>query len=63
MTYKIDEVLTMLDQLLMKVDRLERVLIDGEKIASPSKPASSGKPRLEIVKPKPNNIVEFDPND
>ena len=53
----------MLDQLLMKVDRLERVLIDGEKIASPGKPANNGKPRLEIVKPKPSNIVEFDPND
>ena len=63
MTYKIDEVLTMLDQLLMKVDRLERVLIDGEKIASPGKPANNGKPRLEIVKPKPSNIVEFVPND
>lgn len=63
MTYKMDEVLTMLDQLLMKVDRIERVLIDGEKIASTGKPASNGKPRLEIVKPKPSNVVEFDPND
>lgn len=58
MSYKIDEVLTMLDQLLMKVDRLERALLKGERVAF-----TEERPRLEIVEKTPDNNIVLFPDD
>ena len=61
MTYKIDEALAMLDEILMRLDRLERALIKGESVIF-TETNKKDKPRLSVVKTVENNIVEFDPN-
>lgn len=72
MTYKLDEVLTMLDQVLMRLDRIEK-LINFDNELEPTDvdeqfekifKRSPKKPALKVVKNEPpNNIIEFSPNE
>ena len=57
MSYKIDEALAMLDEVLMRLDRVER-LIKGEAVNSPE-----SRPNLSIVEKTPDNTVVLFPND
>jgi len=69
--YKLDSILTMLDQVLMKLERIEK-LLDFEDEAEPE-PVNQAfervfekkvdKPRLSIVKSDSNNVVDFDKHD
>jgi|Wag4MinimDraft_6_1082665.scaffolds.fasta_scaffold23830_4 hypothetical protein len=69
--YKLDSILTMLDQVLMKLERIEK-LLDFEDEAAPE-PVNQAfervfekkvdKPRLSIVKSDSNNVVDFDKHD
>jgi hypothetical protein len=66
-SYKLDEVLTMLDQILMKLDRIEKIL-DFDDEAAPESVDQAfdklfdkkvDKPKLSIVK-SDNNVIDFD---
>jgi hypothetical protein len=69
--YKLDEVLSMLDQVLMRLDRIEKlVAFDDEAEPEPVNQAFErvfqkkvDKPRLSIVKSDSNNIVDLDNRD
>jgi predicted DNA-binding transcriptional regulator YafY len=69
--YKLDEVLSMLDQVLMRLDRIEKLVAFDEE-AEPEDVNQAfdrvfqkkvDKPRLSIVKSDSNNIVDFDKHD
>lgn len=72
MSYKMDTIIGMLDEILMRLDRIER-LIDFSDEDAPEDIQEAfdkvfgqkpGKPKLTIVKDdKPNNIIEFSPNE
>lgn len=67
-----DTIIGMLDEILMRLDRIER-LIDFSDEDAPEDIQEAfdkvfgqkpGKPKLTIVKDdKPNNIIEFSPNE
>lgn len=70
MSSKIDLVISQLDEVLMRLHRIERLIDFGDEEAPEDVKAafdrvfgkSAGKPKLTIVKPeKENNVVEFDP--
>lgn len=56
MSYKLDQVIAMLDEVLMRIDRLERNLV---KTAPNNK---VDKPTLTVVKSE-SNVIEFNKND
>lgn len=58
MSYKIDSVLEMLDEISMRLDRLERALIKGETVAF-----TESRPQLSIVEKTPDNNVVLFPDD
>jgi hypothetical protein len=69
--YKLDEVLSMLDQVLMRLERIEKLVTFDEE-AEPEDVNQAfdrvfqkkvDKPRLSIVKSDSNNIVDFDKHD
>jgi hypothetical protein len=73
MSYKIDTVITMLDEILMRLHRIERQLEQTDEFFEENAPRSvdqefdsvfgtkNKKPVLRIVKPEePTNIIEFD---
>jgi hypothetical protein len=61
MSYKVDTLIAMLDEVLMRLDRIERKL-SGEDVkffsgVEQNKPVE--KPALSIVKTKDENVVDF----
>lgn len=61
MTYKVDTLISMMDEVLMRLDRIERKL-SGEdvKFFSGVEPIKQvEKPALSIVKTKDENVVDF----
>jgi hypothetical protein len=58
MSYKIDEVLSMLDEVLMRLDRLESVLANRETVTF-----TEERPKLSIVDKTPDNTVVLFPDD
>lgn len=71
MSYKLDEILTMLDEVLMRLDRIEK-LVDFSNEAAPEDVNKAfdrvfgkkvGKPRLSVVKSEKSNVVDFDKHD
>jgi hypothetical protein len=70
-SYKLDEILTMLDEVLMRLERIEK-LVDFADEAAPE-PVNQAfdrvfgkkvdKPQLSIVKSDSNNIVDLDKHD
>lgn len=58
MSYKLDEVLTLLDEVLLRLDRLERALVKGETVAF-----TNERPKLSIVEKTPDNKVVLFPDD
>lgn len=59
-SYKLDEILTMLDQVLMRLDRIEKSLYPKrlEKDFNTFE-KSLDKPKLTVVQSNEDNIVEF----
>lgn len=71
MSYKLDAILTMLDEILMRLDRIER-MVDFDDELGPDDTNTAfekvfakkvDKPRLTVVKSDTNNIVDFDKNE
>lgn len=73
MSYKLDTIITMLDEILMRLQRIEK-LVDFEDEDAPEDVQeafdrvfgkSVKKPVLRVVKDEdtPNNIIEFDRNE
>ena len=71
MSYKLDEILTMLDEVLMRLDRIEK-LVDFSNEAAPEDVNKAfdrvfgkkvDKPRLSVVKSEKSNVVDFDKHD
>lgn len=72
MSYKMDTIIGMLDEILMRLDRIEK-LVDFADEDAPEDVQEAfdrvfgqkpSKPKLTIVKDdKPNNIIEFSPNE
>lgn len=71
MSYKLDQILTVLDEILMRLDRIER-LVNFDDEAAPEDVNKTfdkifekklDKPRLTVVKSDSNNILEFDKNE
>jgi hypothetical protein len=65
MSYKVDTLIAMMDEVLMRLDHIERKLT-GEDVkffsATPTG-KTVGKPVLSIVKAKDENIVDFKKTD
>jgi hypothetical protein len=55
MSYKVDTLIAMMDEVLMRLDRIERNL-NGDTV-DVQKPVD--KPALSIVKTKDENVVDF----
>lgn len=71
MSYKLDQILTVLDEILMRLDRIEH-LVNFDDEAAPEDVNKTfdkifekklDKPRLTVVKSDSNNILEFDKNE
>lgn len=64
MSHKLDRVIAMLDELLMRVDRLERALIKKESVMFNKSTTNNkvNKPKLTVVKSE-SNVIEFNKND
>ena len=72
MSYKLDTIITMLDEILMRLQRIEK-LVDFEDENAPEDVQEAfdrvfgkkiEKPVLRVVKDeKPTNVIEFTPNE